>query len=189
LDKAFIEELSDRINMAFVSDGRGDLKKTFGPEDVLDYIYGVFHSPRYRQKYAEFLKIDFPRVPWPEDKSRFIDVSEVGGRLVKLHLMESEVLEDEKLQPKFPIEGDMAVAKGYPKYELGKIFINPKQYFVEVSEEVWRFRIGGYQVCEKWLKDRRERKLNYEDIQHYKKVCVALAETIRSMQDDRLNIF
>jgi predicted helicase len=189
LDKGFVEELSGKIELKFVSDGRGDLKGTFGPEDVFDYIYGVFHSPAYRERYAEFLKIDFPRVPWPKDRQQFIDVGWVGGRLVKLHLMESAELEDESRQPRFLGEGEMEVARGYPQYAGGRVYINPKQYFEGVSEDVWRFMIGGYQVCEKWLKDRRGRRLRFDDVLHYKKICAALAETIRLMADERLKIF
>lgn len=83
----------------------------------------------------------------------------------------------------------MTVEKGFPKYDAGKVYVNEKQYFDGVPENVWQFMIGGYQVCEKWLKDRRGRKLSYDDIEHYKKVCVALAETLRLMTNERLAIF
>jgi len=213
--------------------GRDARVPSFGPEDIFAWIYGVFHSPQYRARYAEFLKIDFPRVPLPKDAGQFADVCAVGHELVSLHLMEAEALEDGDLQPRFAVEGDMVVEKGYPKFEataqdaktpsplrgtppsqgeslkespsaansnrsldsarddsaLGKVFINEKQYFEGVREDVWGFMIGGYQVCEKWLKDRRGRKLSYDDVEHYKKICVALSETIRLMADERLAIF
>jgi len=180
-DKGFVKVVCERVGMNFVSDGRGDLKKTFGPEDLFDYIYGIFHSPEYRQRYAEFLKIDFPRVPLPGDREIFIKVAQVGRELVGLHLMEAEVLEDDKRWPKFDVEGDMVVEKGYPKYDEGerRVYINEKQYFEGVRPEVWEFCVGGYQVCEKWLKNRRGRNLSYDDIEHYQKITVALGETIR----------
>lgn len=167
----------------------GDLKKTFGPEDVFHYIYAVFHSPEYRRRYAEFLKIDFPRIPLPKSKTFFCKLRKVGEELTKLHLMEAAILEDDKKRPEFAVEGDSTVEKGYPKYvahadkpQKGKVYINKDQYFEGVRPEVWEFHIGGYQVCEKWLKDRRQRKLSYEDISHYEKIVVALGETIRLMK-------
>jgi type I restriction-modification system DNA methylase subunit len=189
LSREFVEELGRRAKLEFVSDGRGDLKGTFGPEDIFHYIYAVFHSPEYRRRYAEFLKIDFPRVPWPPNKRLFGKLCGVGRQLVDLHLMEAEVLEDERKWPAFAIEGTDEVEKGYPKYvakaqqaKKARVYINKEQYFEGVQPEVWEFHIGGYQVCEKWLKDRRGRKLQFDDIRHYQKIAVALAETIRLMK-------
>lgn len=189
-DKEFVDELAEKIDLKFASDGAGDLKKTFGPEDVLGYIYGIFHSPEYRKRYAEFLKTDFPRVPMPPDKDKFVKICKIGQELIKLHLLEAKILEDEKQWPRFPVKGDGVVAKGYPKYvahadepQKGKVYINKDQYFEGIRPDVWEFHIGGYQVCEKWLKDRRERTLSYDDINHYQKVVVALGETIRLMKE------
>lgn len=143
----------------------------------------MFHSPEYRRRYAEFLKIDFPRVPLPRDCELFGSVARLGGELVGLHLMEADVLDEEGRGPEFDVEGDMTVAKGYPKYDVGegRVYINEKQYFAGVGEAVWDFHVGGYQVCGKWLKDRRGRVLSYDDVEHYRKVVVALGETIRIM--------
>ena len=186
----FVKEFAKSIKLEFVSDGVGDLKKTFGPEDVFHYIYAVFHSPEYRRLYAEFLKIDFPRVPLPKGKPLFRKLCNIGEMLVKLHLTEAPILEDDKKRPKFPVEGNSVVEKGYPKYvahadrpQKGKVYINKDQYFEGVRLEVWEFHIGGYQVCKKWLKDRRQRELYYEDISHYEKIVVALGETIRLMKN------
>lgn len=188
LSREFVEEFAQSVKLKFVSDGVGDLKKTFGPEDVFHYIYAVFHSPEYRRRYSEFLKIDFPRVPMPKSKQLFSKLCNVGEELVKLHLLESLILEDEKKRPRFPVEGNSIVEKGYPKYvahaerpQKGKVYINKGQYFEGVKPEVWEFHIGGYRVCEKWLKDRRQRELSYEDISHYEKIVIALGETIRLM--------
>jgi predicted helicase len=186
----FTKELSEKINLRFVSDGAGDLKKTFGPEDVFHYIYAVFHSPEYLKRYAEFLKMDFPRIPIPKDRKIFVQLCKVGEQLSALHLLEADVLEDDKKWPKYNITGSDIVEAGYPKYvanatssEKGKVYLNKDQYFEGVRPEVWEFHIGGYQVCEKWLKERRGRKLSYEDINHYQKMVVALGETIRLMGD------
>jgi predicted helicase len=173
---------------------RGDLKGTFGPEDVFHYIYAVFHSPEYRRRYAEFLKIDFPRVPMPKSKQLFRKLCKVGEKLTKLHLMEAEVLQGADKRVFFGVEGGKVVEKGYPKYvahadepKKGKVYINKDQYFEGVTPDVWEFHIGGYRVCEKWLKDRRGRTLSYEDISHYQKIVVALGETIRLMNEPCLS--
>lgn len=186
----FVEELAGKVKLEFVTEGAGDLKKTFGPEDVFYYIYGVLHSPEYRRRYAEFLKIDFPRVPLPGGKGLFGKLSRAGGELAGLHLLEAEELEEAKRWPAFDVEGDNVVEGGYPRYEAeaeragkGRVYINGGQYFEGVRPEVWAFPVGGYQVCEKWLKDRRGRKLGYEDIRHYQKMVVALGETIRVMEE------
>jgi len=164
------------------------VRGTFGPEDIFHYIYAVFHSPEYRRRYAEFLKIDFPRVPLPKGKPLFAKLCKVGQQLTALHLLEADILEDDNKWPAFTIKSSDRVEKGYPKYiahadrpQKGKVYINPDQYFEGVRPEVWDFHVGGYQVCEKWLKDRRGRKLDYEDICHYQKITIALGETIKLM--------
>jgi len=190
LSNEFVGQLKAKIKLKYIPDGKGDLKNTFGPENVLAYIYAVLYSPAYRKRYAEFLKIDFPRVPMPSGKKIFVKLCEVGERLSKLHLMEADILEDEAKWPAFEIKSSDEVEKGYPKYiahadkpDKGKVYINKDQYFEGIKPEVWEFHIGGYQVCEKWLKDRRTRKLSYDDIKHYQKITVALAETIRLMKE------
>ena len=194
LSREFVEGIGRRIKLDFVSDGRGDLKGTFGPEDVFDYVYGVLHSLEYRRRYAEFLKIDFPRIRWPKGKRMFQEVCSVGGRLAKLDLMEAEILEDETKWPGCRKEGSNIVEKGYPKYVAkagepakGKVYVNKDQYFEGVLPDVWEFHIGGYQVCEKWLKDRRGRELSYGDRRHYQKIVVALGETMRLMKEPCLS--
>lgn len=190
LSVEFVKQLTDKISLTFITEGLGDLKKTIGPEDIFHYIYAVFHSPAYRTRYAEFLKIDFPRVPMPKDKNIFKKLCKVGSQLSKLHLMESDFLEDDKNWPAFNIIGSDIVETGYPKYSAhadnpakAKVYINKDQYFQPVTPDVWNFHIGGYQPCEKWLKDRRQRKLDYDDINHYQKITAAIKETIRLMKD------
>ena len=179
INPAFIEELSGKVGLAFVSEGRGDLETTMGPEDVFSYAYAVFHSPIYRQRYSEFLKGDFPRLPLTDNKALFAALVGLGGELVSLHLMESPRLET--FLTRFPIPGPQVVEGVRYEDSARRVHINSEQYFEGIPPEVWAFTIGGYQVCHKWLKDRKGRTLSFEDLHHYQKVIVALAETIRLM--------
>jgi len=147
------------------------------PEDVFDYIYAVLHSPNYREKYKEFLKIDFPRVPYPKDKKSFEKLVAFGTELRSLHLFESPKLN--KPITTYNIAGENMVEK--ITFKDGKVFINKDQYFGNVSETAWNFYIGGYQPASKWLKDRKGRTLTNSDIEYYQKIIVALAETERIM--------
>ena len=135
----------------------------------------------YRKRYAEFLKIDFPRLPLTSDRDLFFRLAASGGELVTLHLMESPKLNDPITE--FPVKGTQVVEKVRYNDEDGQVWINPTQYFGGVPQAVWDFHIGGYQVCEKWLKDRKGRKLTYEDTRHYQQIIVALHETIRLMTE------
>ena len=187
LNPDFVSDLESRLGLKFVSDGHGDLKTTFGPEDVFHYIYAVFHSSTYRKRYAEFLKIDFPRVPLTSNVELFRKLCFLGEELVALHLLESPQVT--QLITRYPVAGDNFVEKGFPKFAVydegkpGYVYINKTQYFEGVPAEVWGFHVGGYQVCEKWLKDRRGRQLSFDDLMHYQKVVVALKETIRLMEE------
>ena len=181
LSPEFIMAISDKLRLIFVEDGKGDLDQTFGPEDVFNYAYAIFHSPTYRTRYAEFLKIDFPRLPLTSDKRLFKALGARGGELVSLHLMESPTLNNPITE--YPITGSNTVEKvGYDENNQ-RVCINKTQYFEGVSPEVWSFHIGGYQVCQKWLKDRKGRTLTYDDLTHYQKIIVALKETIRLMTE------
>ena len=149
------------------------------PEDILDYIYAILHSPTYRERYKEFLKIDFPRVPFTMNKQMFSQLVEKGRELRKYHLMEHE--KSNELITKFPIAGENEVVN--IKYENSKVWINNEQYFEGVSVVAWEFYIGGYQPAQKWLKDRKGRKLSFEDIVHYQKIIVALVGTDKLMKE------
>ena len=148
---------------------------------VFDYIYGFLHSPDYRAIYAEFLKIDFPRIPYPPSPDAFRHVSEKGEALRRLHLMEATAI-GETPYP-YHGDGDDAVAAGYPKFASGQVYINPDQYFEAVPEVAWSFIIGGYQPAQKWLKDRRGRILSWDDIGHYQKIIKVLTKTDRIMKE------
>ena len=189
----------------------------FAPIDILDYIYAVLHSPGYREKYKEFLKIDFPRVPYPENAKQFWKLVELGERLRRLHLLEN--VEPQNGMADYPIAGSNEVEKPYlttggdspplegcpkdgvvqqrnPKEKdqppptpstggefTGRVYINNTQYFDNVPLVAWEFYIGGYQPAQKWLKDRKGRTLNFDDIRHYQRMIVALKETEEIMKE------
>jgi predicted helicase len=170
---------------------RYDFKTTFAPIDLLDYIYAVLHSPTYREKYKEFLKIDFPRIPYPKSQITFWQLVKLGGEIRQIHLLESPTVE--RFITQYPMDGDNVVIK--PRFistllnDHGKVFINDAQYFENVPEMAWNFYIGGYQPAQKWLKDRKGRNLEFEDIRHYQKIIVALSETDRLMKEiDKIEI-
>jgi predicted helicase len=149
-------------------------KKSPSSEQIFCYIYAVLHSNIYRSKYSEFLKIDFPRIPFTKDYKLFIKMGDYGKRLVDLHLLKSP-----EINPpiaKFQGKGDNRVDK--LQYESSRLFINNDQYFEGVEPEVFEYQIGGYQVCEKWLKDRKERKLSLDDIKHYCNIVTVIKRTI-----------
>ena len=179
INPAFIKDLSGKVSLAFIPDGRGNLETTFGPEDVFSYAYAVFHSPTYRQRYSEFLKGDFPRLPLTGNKALFKALVGLGAELASFHLMESPRLET--FITGFPVPGSQVVEGVRYKDSARRVYINSEQYFEGVPPDVWAFTIGGYQVCHKWLKDRKGRTLSFEDLHHYQKIVVALAETIRLM--------
>lgn len=162
----------------------------FTPLNLLDYIYAVLHSPNYREKYREFLKIDFPRVPYPQ-KETFWQLVELGAEIRKLHLLED--ISNKDLSTKFPVSGDNVLEKPVfersvilsaeqseaveESHQTGKVFINKTQYFENIPETSWNFYIGGYQPAQKWLKDRKGRLLDFNDILHYQKMIFALTKT------------
>ena len=194
LDLGFVEQLAAATELRFVSDGRGDLGKTFGPEDVVAYIYAVFHSPGYRERYEALLKLDFPRVPLPESVDLFRRLAEAGHDLLALHLLESPKLGKPITScagPRNPEVGRVGWSDGTVWLDAGKTSAREGHRatkpgtigFQGVPEEVWDFHIGGYQVCHKWLKDRKGRTLSDEDVAHYQKIVVTLNETIRIMAE------
>jgi predicted helicase len=184
LNSDIIKELSEKIGMIFTKE-KEITKDTFSPINILDYIYGVLHSPTYREKYKDFLKTDFPRVPYPKNKETFWSLVKLGGEIRQIHLLESPITE--KYITQYPIAGNDTVSK--PQFKDGRVYINETQYFENVPEISWNFYIGGYQPAQKWLKDRKDRKLEFEDILHYQKIIVALFETDRLMKEiDKIEI-
>ncbi len=168
------EARQPNINSELFEKLKKNFKKEVTPEEIFYYIYAVFYSNTYRTKYAEFLKIDFPRVPFTKNYKLFIQLGKIGKQLSDLHLLKSKELD--KTIAKFTIDGNNKVEK--PKYENEKVWINKDQYFDGIKEEVWQYQIGGYQVCEKWLKDRKERTLSLDEIKTYCKIVTSLTKTI-----------
>ena len=159
------------------------IKHDTAPEDIFDYIYGVLHSPAYREKYKEFLKVDFPRIPYPKNADEFEHFRSCGNALRELHLMHN--VPDSPVR--FEQQGSMTVE--YLRWEWnkddgysGNVWINDTQCFEGVPAEAWDFFIGGYQPAQKWLKDRKGRKLEYDDVEHYRRIIVVLIETARIMK-------
>lgn len=186
LNMEIVNQMAEGLGLQFVPEkdlsgleNLSVLPKIFAPIDILDYIYAVLHSPNYREKYKEFLKIDFPRVPYPKDKETFWQLVKLGGELRQIHLLESPTVE--KYITGYPEDGDNMVKK--PTYKNGHVYINDTQYFSNLPEVAWNFYIGGYQPAQKWLKDRKDRELSTEDIFHYQKIIVALTETDRLMKE------
>jgi predicted helicase len=156
---------------------KGTYKKQPPPEDIFNFVYAILYSNAYRKKYAEFLKTDFPRVPFTKDYRLFHKLADKGAELVELHLLKSNRLA--KPVAKCEGSGDFQVVK--PSYDRKKerVYINPDKYFAGVASEVSDYHIGGYQVAEKWLKDRKGRVLSSEEIATYANVMTAIAETIK----------
>ncbi len=184
LDEKLIARLSRGLGLSFVPDGHGDLQATYGPEDMLHYIYALLYAPGYRARYADQLKIDFPRIPFTANVALFRTLCGFGDELCALHLLDSPALDT--LRTRYPSsDGDNLVDKPryLPEEDGGKVHINKKQYFEGITEEAWSFYIGGYQPLQKWLKDRQGRNLDYDDILHYQHIVVALEETMRLMAE------
>lgn len=220
LNTEILKQIADNLSLNFTKE-KETTKDTFAPIDILDYIYAVLHSPTYRGKYKEFLKIDFPRVPYPQDPTKFWQLVALGSQLRALHLLESPILDNYITQ--YPIDGDNTITKiqvepttpcppletkssdnlspfGGGSVQGGgglnlnspldkadnetlRIYINPTQYFDQVPKVTWEFYIGGYQPAQKWLKDRKDQKLQFEDILHYQKIINTLTHTHHLMQD------
>ena len=178
LTPSFLKRLALALNLP--QKGTHGLPSSITPQVIFNYAYAAFHSPDYRIRYAEFLKIDFPRLPLTGDLELFRRLAQLGSELVAVHLLESPKLGH-------PITEYLG---GHPPevekvgWTENTVWIDKAQStgFKGVSEDVWNFHVGGYQVCEKWLKDRKGRTLSKDDIAHYQKIVVALAETIRLMK-------
>ncbi|SNB43550.1 Adenine specific DNA methyltransferase [Flavobacterium psychrophilum] len=176
LNTEIVNKIANELNLKFTNE-KEKTASSFSPIDILDYIYAVLHSPKYRTKYKDFLKTDFPKIPYPKNEKTFWKLIELGSQIRQIHLLESPKVEEYITE--FNIDGDCIVSK--PNFKNGKVYINETQYFENVPEIAWNFYIGGYQPAQKWLKDRKDRKLEFDDIAHYQKIIVALSETNRIM--------
>ena len=194
LDPEIVADIAQAIGLTFTNE-KEDTAGTFAPIDILDYIYAVLHSPTYRETYKEFLKIDFPRVPYPRDTDTFWQLVALGGELRQIHLLESPKLaaQTKALGIGYPVGGDNAVTRKMTKTSvgfepdevdssIGKVWLNDTQYFTNVPLIAWEFYIGGYQPAQKWLKDRQGRTLDMSDVRHYMNIIAALSLTHELMQ-------
>lgn len=184
LKAEIVDKIVKKIGLTFEAEKSGDMDK-FAPIDLLDYIYAVLHSPAYREKYNEFLKIDFPRVPYPTSADEFRRLVEIGGELRLIHLMEHEALQEKVKDFPYPIPGNDLIEKVRWEplsEEIGRVWINDKQYFDNIPITAWEFYIGGYQPAQKWLKDRVGRTLESRYIFTYQRIIKALIMTDEKMK-------
>ena len=183
---AFLTALSEAL--ALPQTAPFNLPEGVSPEEVLAYIYAILYSPKYRERYYDFLKYGFPRIPLPQDLEHFRTLAALGQRLIDCHLLK-DILPAETSPTgtrvsavhRFEGEGDGVVAQ--VRYSDGRVWINPTQYFTDVPLAVWEYEIGAYQVCEKWLKDRRGEALSHAEVRQYRAILVAVAETLRVMAE------
>ena len=195
LDTDIVQRIADGLGLNFITDHENEEageEGTFHPLDILDYIYAILHSPAYRETYKEFLKIDFPRVPYPDDKDTFFKLVKLGGELRQIHLLEHPSVHSQNVS--YLGNGNNIVTRKMTKTSIGyepdltkagkgKVWINDTQYFDDVPLTAWEFYIGGYQPAQKWLKDRQDMTLGYEDITHYQQIIEALSNTDRLMKE------
>lgn len=192
LNLKIIKEIKEKLNLKFVNEKEAD-KTTFAPIDLLDYIYAVLHSPKYRETYKEFLKIDFPRVPYPEPKT-FWELVSLGAKLRALHLLEDTSLDERVID--IQGEGTLEITNKLNKkdyvIEEAKVslHVNPEITIVNIPQIAWEFYIGGYQPAQKWLKDRVGRTLSRADLKHYNRIINALCKTDELMSEiDKIDFF
>lgn len=177
------QELGDEKEN-IISNLNGDIIKRLGdclgeepsPEDLFDYIYAILHSSNYRDKFKEQLKYQFPRIPYPQNEEEFKKLASLGNHLRHLHLMDNTATWNAKSQ--FPFKGNGSSIIVKPQWKDDKVYINKENYYDNVPEVVWRYYIGGYQIAEKWLKDRKGTELDFNAIIHYSNILYVLTQTI-----------
>ncbi len=186
LNPKIVGDIEKSLNLKFISE-KEDNKTTFAPIDILDYIYAVLYSPKYREKYKEFLKIDFPRVPYPNTKT-FWELVSLGSQLREVHLMENQKLNHQIVT--LMGSGTSEISNSLNKKDVKinddgivTLSINDTMQIDNIPLVAWNLYIGGYQPAQKWLKDRRKRTLNRRDFKHYNKIIVALVETDKLMKE------
>jgi predicted helicase len=189
--KELYDARQPNLNKAVIDALAAAYGKAPTPESIFHYVYAVLYAPAYRTKYAEFLKSDFPRIPFTSDAKLFKKLAALGEKLVALHLLKSPALDPPTCR--FEGDGDNRVEKDRKtglRYDADeeRMYINAAQYFAPVPEAVWNYQIGGYQVCDKWLKDRKERRLELDDIRDYCRIVTALGQTIE-LQDEIDSIY
>lgn len=180
LNPEFIKQIEIDTNLKFIDDEKIVSVETFSAKELIYYIYAYLNSPKYRTRYEEFLKIDFPIIHLTKNKLLFKELVELGADLSSLHLMKSNYSND--FVTTYTGKGINEVETiGKNSYKDGRLYINKHQYFEGIPEEVYNFYIGGYQVCQKWLKDRKGRTLTEDEIEHYQRIILIIRETIHLM--------
>ncbi|GAA0204091.1 DNA methyltransferase [Kangiella japonica] len=172
------DKISEELGLELCSQSNQKMK-SYTPLDLIDYIYAVLHSRAYRDQYKEFLKIDFPKIPYPKDQLVFWRLVKIGSALRKAHLLDEVSVYS--LDIMYPVSGNNIVEK--ITFKEGKVYINSTQYFSDIPQMTWEFYIGGYQPAIKWLKDRKGRELSFDEVLHYQKIIKALSETQRLMDE------
>ncbi len=185
-DQSMIDKKQPNINLKIID----WLEQTYGekitPKEIINYIYAVLFSNSYRNKYKEFLKTDFPRIPFIKDYELFEKLVYLGGELIDFHLLTHSQLN--KPIAKFCGKGTNLVVKREYNETQNRVYINDHQYFEGIDVDIWNYFIGGYQVSDKWLKDRKGHSLSSEDIKHYCRIITSLAKTI-DLQKNIDNIY
>ena len=180
LNPAFLAELATRLALA--TNGKFGLPEGISPEMIFNYLYAVLHSPTYRARYEGFLRSEFPRIPLPRDVATFHALAGVGAQLVDAHLFESKNgTKQDALRPE--LVGRFLGEIERVEYLAGTVWVDRQRTFGfrGIPESAWNFRVGGYQVLEKWLKDRKGRPLTPAEIEHYRQIVVAVQDTITLM--------
>jgi predicted helicase len=197
LNMEIVDKISKNLDLKFeFNEGEGEGEDKLTPINILDYIYAVLHSPTYRQKYKEFLKVDFPKVPYPKTRGSFWELVYLGSKVRKIHLLDNLKVEEYNID--FPIVGNNIIRTQITQksweitdlqMQLGRVWINAKQYFENIPLMAWEFYIGGDQPAQKWLKNKKRKPLSTEEILHYQKIIIALLETAKLMKEiDKIRI-
>lgn len=178
----FILAVEKSISLSFVYDKKvSSPENEFNAEELFTYIYAYLNSDLYRERFDELLKIGFPKVPTPIDKKHFKKLSEIGSRLIKIHIFKQSGLSSGG--PKFPVKGSNSISSNEYDSEEEKLWINDEQYFTSITDNVWTYKVGGYQVLQKWIKDRKGKTLSYDSISHFSKVVLSIEESKKIIKE------
>ena len=185
LNPVFLRKLSERL--ALPQTTPSGLPQSVSPEEILAYIYAILYSPAYRERYYDFLKYEFPRIPLPPDVEHFRKLSALGQELIDWHLLkgtQSQIAPTRSGEsPIHRFEGEGEAVVSQVRYMDSGVWINPNQHFTDVPVDVWNYEVGAHQVCEKWLKDRKGSALSHAEVRQYRNILIAVAETLRLMEE------
>jgi predicted helicase len=194
-------DTNSRVFPAFIFSGelRGRRKETNIPRDIMKqmpldhhlsdeektmqiigYIYAILQAPNYRARFHSEIKNDFPRVPVTANPKLFEELYGLGLRLISAHLLRTELPDG-----MFPFVGDLDAPIETPRFEESKVFVTKRGYFDNVKQEIFSFRIGGYQVCKTWFSagnksglQRKGRPLTDNEINTFRRILASILKTI-----------